>query len=330
MCVDTPAVDHKLFGALQRVSPEEVTHAMLLSVAEAITAKADDTVLGKWSNLFRMVNMVFEVVPAGITRFWKAQNLREDLVEAGESVRRSVRQRIYEVARFKAEREKELGHEVTPEKIAQEYAKQVKFSRATEKVTKGFVDAAITIYKRLLSLPAAREVLEWCDTHLLGTRDNPFESAWVLQAIIDRAKTPDTISYVMETLLDHWRMNYIDAGHFVVSKIKDPRLSYVEVLKLKMAMRHELLGAWLQSSGVEASAKAALVEIFSGGASAVRKKQCSYPGEVWPDLSWQLGRKQSGVLAAALFEDLLFSDVFDGRYRDGVKSKATTGGRPGL
>ena len=25
-----------------------------------------------------------------------------------------------------------------------------------------------------------------------------------------------------------------------------------------------------------------------------------------------------------MFEDLLFSDVFDGRYRDGVKSKATT------
>ena len=66
-----------------------------------------------------MVNMVFEVVPAGMPRFWKAQNLREDLVEAGESVRRSVRQRIYEVARFKAEREKELDHTITPEKIAQ-------------------------------------------------------------------------------------------------------------------------------------------------------------------------------------------------------------------
>ena len=46
--VDTPSVDHKLFGALQRVSPEEVTHAMLLSVAEAITAGADDTVLSQW------------------------------------------------------------------------------------------------------------------------------------------------------------------------------------------------------------------------------------------------------------------------------------------
>ena len=90
-----------------------------------------------------------------------------------------------------------------------------------------------------------------------------------------------------------------------------------------MAMQHELLEEWLQSSGVEASTKAALVEILLGGASAARKKQCSYPGEAEPDLSWQLGWKQSGVLAAALFEDLLFSGVFDGRYRDGVKSKAT-------
>ena len=138
--------------------------------------------------------------------------MRDDMVEAGESVRRSVRQRIYEVAKFKAEREKELDHTTTPEKIAQEYGKHAQFSRKTENVTKGFVDAAATLYKRLLSLPAAREVLEWCDTNLLA-RDNPFESVWVLQAVVDRAQTPETISYVMAALLDHWRMQYSDVGH---------------------------------------------------------------------------------------------------------------------
>ena len=111
----------------------------------------------------------------------------------------------------------------------------------------------------------------------------------MLQAIVDRAKTPDTISYVMEALLDHWRMHYIDAGHLVISKLKDPRLSYINVLKLKMSMQHELLQEWLQCSGLETCANAAVLEIFSGGASPVRKKQCSYPGEAEPDLSWQLG-----------------------------------------
>ena len=33
--------------------------------------------------------------------------------------------------------------------------------------------------------------------------------------------------------------------------MKDPRLSYIEVLKLKMSMQHELLQEWLQCSGLE-------------------------------------------------------------------------------
>ena len=113
-------------------------------------------------------------------------------------------------------KEKELDHTTTPEKIAQSYGKQAQFSSKTEKVVKGFVGASATIYKRLLSLPAARAVLEWCATIML-TRDNPFESVCELQAVVDRAQTPETISYVMAALLDHWMMQYIDVGHFVIS-----------------------------------------------------------------------------------------------------------------
>ena len=90
-----------------------------------------------------------------------------------------------------------------------------------------------------------------------------------------------------------------------------------------MSRQNELLHEWLPGAGLETRAKATLIEVFSGVASTVRRKQCSYPGEAEPDLSWQLGWKNSGVLAATLFEDLLFSDMFDGRYRDGVKSRAT-------
>ena len=54
--------------------------------------------------IFLMVNMLFEVVAPRINRFSMAQHVR--VVEAGEAVRRSVRQRIYEVAMFKAEGER--------------------------------------------------------------------------------------------------------------------------------------------------------------------------------------------------------------------------------
>eukprot|EP00974_Lingulodinium_polyedra_P062458 6030254-Lingulodinium_polyedra.AAC.1 len=51
------------------------------------------------------------------------------MAEAGESVRRSVRQRIYEVARCKAEKDKELGHHIVPERITVEYAKEMQYAR---------------------------------------------------------------------------------------------------------------------------------------------------------------------------------------------------------
>eukprot|EP00974_Lingulodinium_polyedra_P092943 9004631-Lingulodinium_polyedra.AAC.1 len=60
---------------------------MLFSVAEAITGGADDKVLSQWRKLSLMVSMVFEAVAPGADRFWGAQNLREDMVEAGESAR---------------------------------------------------------------------------------------------------------------------------------------------------------------------------------------------------------------------------------------------------
>ena len=44
--------------------------------------------------------------------------MREDMVESGETVTRTVRQRIYDVAGFKLDKEKEAGQKITPEKIA--------------------------------------------------------------------------------------------------------------------------------------------------------------------------------------------------------------------
>ena len=50
-------------GGLQRVSPEELRHALLFSVATAIKEKAPDDVLMKWKHVFLAVNMVFETKP---------------------------------------------------------------------------------------------------------------------------------------------------------------------------------------------------------------------------------------------------------------------------
>ena len=45
-------------------------------------------------------------------------------------------------------------------------------------------------------------------------------------------------------------MGFLDRGDFVVSKIKDPKVSYVEILILKLSVKVYLLDAWFPRSGM--------------------------------------------------------------------------------
>ena len=99
------------------------------------------------------------------------------MVESGETVTRTVRQRIYDVAGFKIMRTK-LGRRLLRRRSHScGTKKKMKYAKSTEKVTAGFVDAAMTIYTRILSQPVAVSALEWCDANLPGPK-NPFSSVW--------------------------------------------------------------------------------------------------------------------------------------------------------
>ena len=46
------------------------------------------------------------------------------------------------------------------------------------------------------------------------------------------------------------RQDAITTGEFTISKLKDYRQSYIEILNLKHAMRNELLTTWLPGIGI--------------------------------------------------------------------------------
>ena len=187
----TLAVDDDTFGStgklkgLQRLSPEEPVHALVQSIGNAIKAGASDDIMRRWLNVCLCVTIVFEVVPQGDERFWRAQNLREQAIENGEVVHRSARQRVYDVAGFKIEQEKKHNREFSAAYVADLYNKRVKMARSTEQVSKSFVDTAITVYKRILSLEDAKKVLKWVDENFFGSR-NPFDSVYAFQAVVNK------------------------------------------------------------------------------------------------------------------------------------------------
>ena len=67
-------------GQLQRVSPEENDHAIIFQLANnAIKQNASDDVLRQWRNMLLSMPFVFWMIVPGPDRYWKAQNLREEI-----------------------------------------------------------------------------------------------------------------------------------------------------------------------------------------------------------------------------------------------------------
>lgn len=309
---------HEHRGSLQRVSPEEVGHAMLFSIAEAIKAGVPSEVLGQWKTLALTVPFVITVVEPGEARYWKAQNLRESMVEKGETLKRTVRQRIFDVAGFKIEKEKTDGN-LSSEKVASMYAKHLKLARSSEPISKAFVDCAVTIHKRILADDANAELLAWCDNHFTPAQ-HPFHSIYILQCVCDKCSTAAKIGFVMAGIVDHVRMGYISSSDLVISKLKDSKNSYCNVLCLKQDTRSYLLNEFLDSLNMKGEYKHKLREVL-GDFSTVRKSLTSYDEDAHVDMSWQVGLPTSALLLTGLVEDMVYMNTFDMRYKDCMKSR---------
>lgn len=222
IALDSPNMqvgDH--LGALKRVSPPEPAHALLFAIAAAITGQQPDGVLQRWKSLLLTTEFEFIVVEdGGDNRYWKYQELRQRAIEIGDNAKITTRQWIYDIMGFKMDKQKACGREMGAHNIHQAYKESVKFwARTTEEISVGFVDSAITVYTRIFSIPAASAAIQWCDENLSSTQ-NPFTSIWTLQAIIDRAKTPEKIEWGCQGLVDHLRMGIIDKSVFANAKLR--------------------------------------------------------------------------------------------------------------
>eukprot|EP00959_Pyramimonas_sp_CCMP1952_P463206 9484519-Pyramimonas_sp.AAC.1 len=103
--------------------------------------------------------------------------------------------------------EKEMAKEIGSEKLHKLYTDKITFAGNQKPLSASFVDSAVTVYKRVLSLSQARRHLEWAEENML---DNyPFKTIGSLQALVDRGQTASRISWAIWGMTDLYRM---DAG----------------------------------------------------------------------------------------------------------------------
>lgn len=301
-----------------RLSPAEPLFALLFSIQQSIEQKADDGVLKAWKHVLLTASFEIEVVPVGEERYWRASNIREQAAEHGLSVQLSLRQRIYDVAGHKMHKESVAGGTWSAKKVAQAYSEKLKLAQNVERISDAWVDSAITIYARVLSLKPCSELLDWMDQVYMTA--SPFKYISTLQAIVDRGQTPEGITLALEGLVDGWRMGVLDSSSFAVAKLKDYRNSYVEVVKMKrLVLKHVL--EWLDNLQMEGRWKTCLREVF-GTFAMVRAKYVPHAdGAAQADSAWLVGASEAVVLCADVLYRLLYSPEFDNRYKDAIKAR---------
>ena len=131
--------------------------------------------------------------------------------------------------------------------LAKPYNDNVWWAGSSESLPDSFVDQAVTVYRRVLSLPEARACLEWAEENMLTTY--PWRNTKAFHSLIERCNTSVNIVWAIKGVTDLFRMDLRHISALPASKLRNCRESYLEVLNLKHATKMEIIDQWLPSAG---------------------------------------------------------------------------------
>ena len=172
-------------GALCAVSPEEMRHAMMAAIARDISNGVESEVLEEWRRKALSCTATFQAHATEAERCRVAMQLRENMANDHETMSRTQLQRVYDIAFFRDQYAKTHGRDqATATNIAAEYG-QVRMAKGRERLSKSFVDTALTIHARLLQIPEAERLLLDMDS-TRSKDEHPFNSVHRLQAIASK------------------------------------------------------------------------------------------------------------------------------------------------
>ena len=167
-------------GSWMSLSPEEMTHAMLGAIARDIQS-GDKDAAQAWRAIALSTTAELRFYADPDAKLRKAMQLRENMSIDDEAMTRSQTQRIYEIVHFRNTLRETQGKASVPDILAYYTTLRMK-----EPITKSFIDTALTVHSRVLTLPAAERLLLRMDG--LPKAQNPFGSLQRLQCIVSKAQ----------------------------------------------------------------------------------------------------------------------------------------------
>ena len=235
--------------------------------------------------------------------------LRENPIIDAEEVAWTTLQRIQMVVR-----EKKALSLNTNLKVANHF-KSIKFAKSSEVFNTSFVEAACAIEKMLAHAETLQVITFWDNKAGIN---GPFNSAYKLQALGERAKTTENIAWALAALSDSLQMGTLHPGSITFAALKTGGLAMLQLLK--RGILHHLLYKFMDSHPFSTKAKDICRQRLASH-KEVRLWITALPEDKkGVDMSWAATESKSTMRFLHFVEALVYSDCYDTTLKVGVKS----------
>ncbi|CAJ1384953.1 unnamed protein product [Effrenium voratum] len=303
--LDQDMLDSK--GKWKAVSPEEMQHALLFTLADVIKNQAPDEKLAAWRRVFLSAPAVFKVVGGGDSLYWHSFHRRQQVVQTYDSLKRSARQLAFEVTAFKNKKESEAGERLGVKEVQDIFRSKALMAKSSVKgdMADGFVKDCLFVYEKLLVDTTCNEVLDKLESKY-GS-ESPLNSLQKLRVLIEKAQ------WILKVICD-----MVEGGALERETITKTYLagtptaaSLVELLKLKRTVAQHFLQVEMPRSQFDTQDLAKIhskIMTICSYRKYVTAANLEGPSEV----QWMSSLKRSSMLVLRLIEDILYTTTLNG------------------
>ncbi|CAK0901360.1 unnamed protein product [Prorocentrum cordatum] len=261
-------------GELKLTTPPESIHAWVIGLGNAIAMnRPEKDELKQWLEYALSAEFTFAKLESMGDAHFSAVRSRENLSVHKRLMGRTALGRILEVSSFKSRKEKLLGP-MSSKAIEIEYKQHCNIKDPEEQVTANFVDNALTIVKRMLSISGVMTILSEAEDTCEATA---FDSVSKLHAVVSKAKTPAMIIWTVRSLWDDHKsktpLNRVVPGvrdllgKTTAKAEPNDRVGKVEVCCFKHTVKTYLTSTWLDNSDLPSHVKESFRTSLSDHAS---------------------------------------------------------------
>ena len=286
-------------GSLTRVSPEEVSHAIVFKIHDLILKGASDEELLAWRKVTLSAPFVFELLTKDDALYFRAFTLRQTAVAVEDAIKRSSRQMAHEIVAFKKKKEEESGTQVSATELMKLYKDNVKCAKSLA-VTEGFVRDCLALADRFMADPDINRVMDRLE-EMYG-QASCLNSTTKLRELANRTGESNK-HWVFDGILDRVLSGTIPNDNITKSALtgSPSQVSIVECLKYRKVVMDHYLGVECAKAGFDIEDMRKIQDHFKSHRD-YRSTVTGLPNEPAPNTQWISHLKESSIMVLRLME----------------------------